>query len=133
MLSKTSNFRYYIPLCPRPKVLVTADMLDKLKYKDSDSLTINAHKYFIHCALYEENFKIAKYSPHLYNGFIIRNLAYMGVVFCLLLKGYDIVYCVGLLLLIWYGSWSFYDDILHKIRLHDTYQGITDTRYLKTE
>lgn len=73
---------YYIPLVPRPKVLVTTEMLDKITSIDTDKPVIIQYKN----KLYERLImnlgeEIVEYSPHFYFGLLSRFIFYLGFIF----------------------------------------------------
>ncbi len=87
--SQWSNLRYYIPLCTRPVVPVTIEMLEKVEPLEIEKVTIKEAKN----KLYQElstylGYDIPQYSPHLYHGLMLRNGVYLGT--CLLFSSHII-------------------------------------------
>lgn len=126
MLSKTSKFRYYIPLCPRPKVLVTADMLDKLQFKESDSPIVTYYKNSVQKELsWYLDSQIVKHSPHVVTGSMVRNGVYTIMTspfyFFISIEEPSLIVISCYMMMFWMLIWNT-DPVIDESRLHDKYE-----------
>lgn len=76
-VSGWDNVKYYVPLCMRPRIPVTIEMLNKVEPLDTDKPIIKEHKNKLHLELSKWlGYDILQDSPHLYNGLILRSGIY---------------------------------------------------------
>lgn len=78
-ISQWSNVKYYIPLCSRPTVPVTSEMLSRIEPFDSDIPAVKECKATLLLVLSKHaGCDITQSSPHMYNGMLVRAALYSG-------------------------------------------------------
>lgn len=116
------NIKYYIPLCDRPVIPVTINMIDRVTALESDNETVKKCKSRLQMELAEYlGCEILRDSPHLYRGQIVRAVVYGGVL-CAVVVPFDLVaglLCLPLYIAL-YGGYSCY--LLDIASIHKKYK-----------
>lgn len=74
-----NDIKYYVPLCIRPRVPVTIEMLDKVEPWDTETPIVKECKTKLQLELSKYlGYDILRDTPHLYNGLIVRSGIYLG-------------------------------------------------------
>lgn len=112
-----NNVKYYIPLCPRPTIPVTIELLNSVEPLDTDKPIIQKYKERLHQNVSEHlGFDIIQSSSHMYNGMITRAAIYSGGI-CYFIPDFVILMCVlpgFLVYYLWFSIMIIDDSLLHK-------------------
>jgi hypothetical protein len=126
-LSGYEVMRYYIPLCLRPTVPVTIEMLDKIEPLDSDKPHVKEFKTKLHNELVNYlGGDIMQYSQHLNQGIMIRSGIYLSTFYHITDMNHmplDILALFTTTFLISYGIFTML--MLDNVFLHQKYINLT--------
>ena len=117
-LSTFDHFKYYIPLCTRPTIAITSNMMNNLKPLENDDEAVKNAK----DKLYKEltpyiGHSIVHASNHFNQGLIVRYFVYTTVMY----------FCMPFPVILWFIGFNiFYHDYLfNSCYLHQRYLNLT--------
>jgi len=123
-----SHVIYYIPLWPKPRILVDDKLLSKLKPNSLDDEFMAKQRADLFADLQKKHSKeIYQYSPHLWPGQSVRTLIYFSIVWC---KYPILLLClltplVPFVIVPLIGYWLYWDHLKTESSLHRRYMSFT--------
>lgn len=117
-----NDVKYYVPLCQRPVIPVTIEMLEKVNALKTDKEIVTKCKDKLQFQLSEYlGSEIPQDSPHIYSGTIVRGAIYTGIM-CWFLPIDALEFMVPIFLMS-YSMFSFF--FVDSASLHKKYMILT--------